>query len=144
MTNTVADRPMVSVSFDVVIVAKMLRQVLKAKFPGIKFSVTTDKYSMGSSVTMRCAEMVPGAPSERTLYNIAKLFTTKTFDGMDDSTGNAPFMVDGLKVSMYGWADGSTGYRGGIEWTDSEIDAIMNMREELVRQFMSQGKQTPW
>ncbi len=33
--------------------AKMIRQVLKESFPGVKFSVKSSTYSMGASITVR-------------------------------------------------------------------------------------------
>lgn len=61
--------------------ARFVRQLLKESFPGIKFSVVKDDYSMGASVYVRWDD----GPTVKQVDEVLKLVTGKTFDGMTDS-----------------------------------------------------------
>lgn len=60
--------------------AKLIRQELKAAFPGIKFSVTSESYSGGSSIR---TEWVNG-PTENQVNAIIQKYQYGHFDGMYD------------------------------------------------------------
>lgn len=62
--------------------AKKVRKALKAKFPTSKFSVTSDTYSMGSSVTARWTG--GEEPDHETAREIVSKFASTEFDGMTD------------------------------------------------------------
>lgn len=60
--------------------AKLMRSALKAKFPGIKFSVRGSKYSGGSSITVSWTD----GPTEDLVNELVKAFAGSGFDGMSD------------------------------------------------------------
>lgn len=82
--------------------AKLIRAQLKAKFPGIKFSVRSDKYSGGSSIRINWED----GPTDVMVTAIVSPFAGSGFDGMQD-----------MKYSIRAWLmpDGSAALR--------EIDA---------------------
>lgn len=61
-------------------VAKMIRKNLKSRFPGVKFSVRTSKYSGGASVDVRWFD----GPTQREVEEVVKRYQGATFDGMTD------------------------------------------------------------
>lgn len=68
--------------------AKLIRQELKAAFPRIKFSVTSENFSMGNAVNIfsDCAD----SPSRETLRAMLDKYSDSDFDGMTDSTTYRP------------------------------------------------------
>lgn len=62
--------------------ARFIRQLLKESFPGIKFSVVKDDYSMGASVYVRWDD----GPTVKQVDDVLNLVNGKTFDGMTDSS----------------------------------------------------------
>jgi hypothetical protein len=66
--------------------AQKIRKVLKSAFPGVKFSVTSSSYSMGSSVYVSWTD----GPFSSQVNEILNQFSSGSFDGMQDmyiSTG---------------------------------------------------------
>ena len=64
-----------------VLAAANLRTQLKAAFPGVKFRVTSSRYSGGSSVNVRWID----GPLAKDVEAIADCYQEGSFDGMDDS-----------------------------------------------------------
>lgn len=60
--------------------AKLIRMVLKQKFPHIKFSVTSQTYSMGNSVNVNYEHKTPREKIEKEIQH----FEYGHFDGMND------------------------------------------------------------
>lgn len=60
--------------------AKLLRQTLKAAFPGVKFSVRSDRYAGGASIDIHWTD----GPTEDEVKTLASLYEGATFDGMTD------------------------------------------------------------
>jgi hypothetical protein len=60
--------------------AKMIRTELKAAFPGVKFEVTSDNYSMGNSVNIRWKDN----PSCKAVKAITDKYEYGAFDGSQD------------------------------------------------------------
>lgn len=60
--------------------AVAIRQELKNKFPGIKFSVTSDNFSMGNSVDIRWTD----GPTSDEVDSITSKYQYGHFDGMTD------------------------------------------------------------
>lgn len=79
-------------------VAKIIRRELATKFPGVKFSVRSHSYSMGSHVSVGWTD----GPSERLVDAVVGKFSGKTFDGMDDSTHYHDTEHEGRKVHFAG------------------------------------------
>lgn len=72
--------------------AKLVRKTLAEKFPGVKFSVKTDKYSGGSSIDVRWTN----GPTQSDVEAAARHFHGTDFDGMIDlaSPNGRPYMND--------------------------------------------------
>ena len=60
--------------------AKMIKQRLTALYPRVKFSVTSDTFSMGNSVDVRWTD----GPLSETINAITKQYQYGDFDGMQD------------------------------------------------------------
>ena len=61
--------------------AKLIRAELKKAFPGVKFSVTSNGYSMGDSVYVDWTD----GPTRDQVHSIAGKYQEGHFDGMTDS-----------------------------------------------------------
>lgn len=68
--------------------AKLIRQELKAAFPTIKFSVTSEYFSMGNAVNIFSDSAE--APSREVLRSMLDKYSDQDFDGMTDSTIHRP------------------------------------------------------
>lgn len=80
--------------------AKIIRAELAKHFPGIKFSVRSQSYSMGSHVNVRWTD----GPPTRLVDRVINKFSGKTFDGMDDSTHYHDTEYQGRMVHFAGSA----------------------------------------
>lgn len=78
--------------------AAAIRPALRAAFPGVKFSVRIDTYSMGSSIYVSWTD----GPTSPEVQRVTYRFTSKTFNGMDDSTHYHTQIVDGQEVQYSG------------------------------------------
>ena len=61
--------------------ARLLRQALRAEFPGVTFSVRSDTYAGGASIRVRWTD----GPTEDEVRGTTYLYAGATFDGMTDS-----------------------------------------------------------
>jgi len=75
--NTYADG---TVYLTVTETAKLVRQALKKAFPGVKFSVRSDKYAGGASIRVGWTD----GPTENDVSNVARAYAGADFDGMVD------------------------------------------------------------
>lgn len=64
----------------VVDTAKLLRSALRQRFPGVKFSVRSSKYSGGASIRVHWTD----GPTETEVRELTDLYTGASFDGMQD------------------------------------------------------------
>lgn len=80
--------------------AKKIRKELKKAFPASKFSVTSDTYSMGSSVTARWKD--GEQPDHDAARELVGRFSSKSFDGMTDSSSTKGYEYEG---KLYNGAD---------------------------------------
>jgi hypothetical protein len=73
--------------------AVLIRQALKKNFPGTKFSVRIDRYSMGSSVYVKWTD----GPTSKNVDAVIGVYDGKRFDGMTDLSYSAEhyLMPDG-------------------------------------------------
>lgn len=75
--------------------AKKIRKALKVNFPGVKFKVKTEKYSMGSAVDVYWTD----GPSQTRVNAVVHPFQSVTFDGLDDSTTHHGYIdADGKRT----------------------------------------------
>lgn len=86
--------------------AKLVRVALKRRFPGVKFSVRTDKYSMGASVNISWTD----GPTTRDVDAVTKIYSGADFDGMVDLKTYSQhwLMPDGTVTIAHAGAGGST------------------------------------
>jgi hypothetical protein len=96
--------------------AKLVRAALKKKFPGVKFSVRSDVYSMGASIDI---SWVLGPTSEE-VDKVGKQYASASFDGMIDMEIHWQhwLLPDGSAVVREGpGSTGSMGYISPVEAT---------------------------
>lgn len=72
---------MAAIQLDPKTTAQVLRTALKKAFPGTKFSITTNRGSMVSSVRIKWTD----GPTEQAVKAISDAFEMGRFDGMTDS-----------------------------------------------------------
>lgn len=60
--------------------AQLIRRALRESFPGVKFSVRSDKYAGGSSIRVSWTD----GPTQHSVDAIASGFSGSGFDGMQD------------------------------------------------------------
>lgn len=77
--------------------AKLVRQALRESFPGVKFSVRSDSYSMGSAVRIRWQD----GPTTKQVQSVAGCFDGTYFDGMIDYAGSKYHRLDGEIVHFH-------------------------------------------
>ncbi len=75
--------------------AKLVRQVLKAAFPGIKFSVRTDSYAGGASIDVRWID----GPTTAQVDAVTAQYRGAIFDSSIDLKEHVYHQVDGRRVS---------------------------------------------
>ena len=80
--------------------AGIIRAELKRTFPGVKFSVRSQSYSMGSHVNVSWTD----GPDVKSVDEAIGWISGKTFDGMDDSTHYHDTEWNGHKVHFAGSA----------------------------------------
>lgn len=78
--------------------AAAIRAALKVAFPGFKFSVTFERYSMGSCTNVSWTD----GPTSPEVRLVTDRFTSQSFDGMTDSTSYHTQTVDGRLVQYSG------------------------------------------
>lgn len=71
--------------------AKLVRQALKAAFPGVKFSVRSNSYAGGASIDVSWTD----GPLESAVQETAKRYEGATFDGMTDMKSNHSTLLAG-------------------------------------------------
>lgn len=99
--------------FGVVETAKLIRQSLKAAFPGVKFSVKSESYSGGSSVNVHWVD----GPSQKAVEEVVGAYQSGRFDGMIDmaySVSSWLWFKDGVPQVAWGKSPGSSG-SGGMD-----------------------------
>lgn len=91
--------------------AKLIRMALKATFPGVKFSVRSDKYAGGSSIHVAWVD----GPTQREVEAITGPFAGADFDGMIDMKyhTDAFLMADG--TACLAQSPGTASSRGAHE-----------------------------
>jgi hypothetical protein len=77
---------------------QVVRYLLGQAFPGVKFSVRSQSYSMGCCIHVDWAD----GPTEKQVNPLLNRFNHKGFDGMTDSTYyNPPLLWRGQKVTFH-------------------------------------------
>jgi Large polyvalent protein associated domain 29 len=85
-------------------VARIIRGELRREFPGLKVSVRTAQYSMGSHVSVSWTD----GPTTRQVDAVIGRFCGTTFDGSDDSTHHHDSVWEGRRVRFMGSAPSTT------------------------------------
>lgn len=106
--------------------AKKVRKALKANFPGVKFSVRSSTYSMGSSISVSWTD----GPLSEQVDVVLNQFESASFNSMEDYKTTKGYMYEG---QLYNGADYVTGsrslsseYRQQIEKRAAEMDSNYN------------------
>lgn len=76
--------------------ARLVREQVKAMFPGIRFSVAKEEYSGGASILVKWTD----GPTQEAVETSCQRYQNSWFDGMDDSR----HYVD---HTLMAWPDGS-------------------------------------
>lgn len=79
---------------DVTATAKLIRKALRESFPGVKFSVRSERYAGGSSINIRWTD----GPTGPQVEHVAGAFEGSYFDGMIDYKGSRYHTLDGEPV----------------------------------------------
>jgi hypothetical protein len=74
--------------------AKLVREALKANFPGVPFSVKSKTYSGGASITVKWTD----GPAPTDVEKVTSQFEGADFDGMVDLKSPVVHEVNGEKV----------------------------------------------
>lgn len=82
MTTTTKTDGREVISYSTKETAQFIRQALRAEFKGVTFGVRIKLYSMGSSTYVSWTD----GPTEPEVDLVLSRFTSKSFDGSDDST----------------------------------------------------------
>ncbi len=103
-------------------VAKIVRKVLKEAFPEVKFSVRSERYSMGSSIDVRWTD----GPLAATVEAFVKRFQSTSFDGMTDSSICIRHTMAGAPIKF------GTGYLFcHREVSDAKRDALVAVLDKM-------------
>lgn len=80
---------------DTAAAAKLIRHLLKAAFPAVRFSVRTSRYAGGSSIDVTWTD----GPSYARVDALVSTLEGRGFDGMQDlAYQKGPFVVNGVAV----------------------------------------------
>lgn len=96
MWESVRNDGSVEVYYSCAETAKLIRQVLKEKFAGVKFSVRSDSYSGGASIRVKYND---ANVAERDVESYAKFFEGASFDGMIDLKSYKSVDYNGKKTN---------------------------------------------
>lgn len=97
--------------------AKMIRQILKRQYPGVKFSVRIQRYSGGSSIDVSWTD----GPTAAAVDALVKPFAGRGFDGMIDMqySNDTIILADG--TAIFGGTEGTMGSMGMVAPTKVEL-----------------------
>ena len=97
--------------------AKMIRKVLKAKFPNTKFSVRSEIYAGGSSINVKWTD----GPTSKEVDRVIKPYEGSGFDGMIDMkySKQSVQLADGTVV--HGSTSGTEGSMGVVPASNVEL-----------------------
>lgn len=94
--------------------AKLIRVVLKDKFPKTKFSVVSDKYAGGSSIRVRWTD----GPTTKLVEPYVNAFAGAGFDGMIDMKYYSDSWLYPNGMSTFMSTSGTEGSRGTVPASD--------------------------
>ena len=115
--------------------AKLIRQVLKESFPGVKFSVKSSTYSGGASVSIRWTD----GPNDAQVRAAVGSFDGAYFDGSIDYQGSVFHMMDGQPIQF-----GADYINTSREHSDAAIEAaICALCRRYGAQMREQGIERP-
>lgn len=115
--------------------AKLIRQVLKESFQGVKFSVKSSTYSGGASVSIRWTD----GPNDAQVRAAVGGFKGAYFDGSIDYQGSVYHMMDGQPVQF-----GADYINTTREHSDAAIEAAIGaLCRRYGAQMREQGIERP-
>jgi hypothetical protein len=94
-------------------VAKLIRKDLKAAFPGVKFTVRSDRFAGGSSVDVGWTD----GPLAKAVDEVVDRYKAQGFDGSTDSTTNrGPVtLADGRVVRISAWVSAQRSHSEALQ-----------------------------
>lgn len=115
--------------------ARLLRQVLKESFPGVKFSVKSSTYSGGASISIRWTD----GPNDAQVRAAVGGFESAYFDGSIDYQGCIYHMMDGQPIQF-----GADYINTSREHSDAAIEAAIGaLWRRYGAQMREQGIERP-
>lgn len=115
--------------------AKLVRQSLKEAFPGTKFSVQSDVYSGGASISIRWVD----GPTTRQVDDVISVFQGGYFDSMTDYKGSVYAKdTEGNRISF-----GADFIFTNREYSDSVLQSAIETVWERYPDFMPGEAPTP-
>ena len=115
---------------DVVENAKMVRTALKAAFPGVKFSVRSDRYSGGSSIDVSWTD----GPTVKAVEAVTCRFRGSSFNGMDDSTTHFSTLLAGPDGAVEEVSFAAHFIPGHRELSQGYLDELVPVAEAILRE----------
>ena len=109
-----AKKPGSSVYISTTDTAKLIRVVLKEKFPRTKFSVVSNKYAGGSSIDVRWMD----GPTTKLVEGYVNAFAGAGFDGMIDMKYHSDSWLYPNGMSTFMSTSGTEGSRGVVAAAD--------------------------
>jgi conjugative element/phage-associated large polyvalent protein len=91
--------------------AKLIRLALAESFPGVKFSVRIDRYSMGSSIDISWTD----GPTTKAVDAVVHTFKGDYYDCQSDYHGSAYHTLDGEPVHFAGSISTSRNHSAAAE-----------------------------
>jgi hypothetical protein len=104
--------------------AKIVRKMLKENFPGVKFSVRSETYSMGDSVNVHWTD----GPTTKQVDDVVGFLAGSGFDGMIDLKYNISHWMnpDGSIVLAHSpGTEGNAGMNPGFNYPKPHPDAVL-------------------
>lgn len=114
--------------------AKMIKKVLKGRWPAVKFSVRSKSYSGGASVSIHWVD----GPSTKSVDEVSHMYEGSDFDGMQDlKTGKDTILVgpNGMR---------RVHFLGDFVFSSRSItdfDSLAKQAEEMIRAKCKIGDQ---
>jgi hypothetical protein len=104
--------------------ARLIRATLAERFPGTKFWVRSDNFSMGSSVDVYFDATAPGAPSKDAVRAVVDAFGGAGFDGMIDMKYDTEAWLTMSGSVTFAGTRGTEGSRGTVPAVATPAPAV--------------------
>jgi len=136
--NTTLEKVSKTAHDGLIVGARNIRKELKNAYPGIKFTVLSERFSMGDAINIRWTD----GPCEDSVDDIVRKYKGSSFDGMQDLKESVSTDFN----SVYGNADYVTTGRDLSEGIKSKVQAFFESERFAVDRKHEYGfaEQTAW